>query len=231
MSVFGLICGAGHQPVRRGQPDIRRAAVAGDGPGRAAHRDGGLPAGTNYLQTRFVGMRSFGEAFAMQVVAQGIAMALTPPLFGMIYEWTGSYAPMYWSVFVGSARRRRRLPDARAVSVRQRPRRNRAKPCTAGTKRAVPAPEVQQRFAFARARGLHQPDHDGVIAADEDLAGRAFDLRQRIGDQRHAELLRRSRSACRRVLSCPFTAKRVAMSAWPAPSTLTPKCRQETIAG
>jgi MFS family permease len=63
---------------------------------------GALPAGTNYLQTRFVGMRSFGEAFAMQVVAQGIAMALTPPLFGLLFEWTGSYTPMYWSVLVAA---------------------------------------------------------------------------------------------------------------------------------
>lgn len=63
---------------------------------------GALPAGTNYLQTRFVGMRSFGEAFAMQVVAQGMAMALTPPLFGLLFEWTGSYTPMYWSVLVAA---------------------------------------------------------------------------------------------------------------------------------
>jgi MFS family permease len=57
-----------------------------------------LPPGTNYLQTRFVGMRSFGEAFALQVVAQGIAMAATPPLFGMLFDRTGSYAAMYWIV-------------------------------------------------------------------------------------------------------------------------------------
>jgi MFS family permease len=63
---------------------------------------GALPAGTNYLQTRFVGMRSFGQAFALQVVAQGIAMAITPPLFGKLYEWTGSYTPMYWCVFVAA---------------------------------------------------------------------------------------------------------------------------------
>jgi MFS family permease len=63
---------------------------------------GALPAGTNYLQTRFVGMRSFGQAFALQVVAQGLAMAITPPLFGKMYEWTGSYTPMYWSVFIAA---------------------------------------------------------------------------------------------------------------------------------
>ena len=61
-----------------------------------------LPPGTTYLQTRFVGMRSFGEAFAMQVVAQGIAMAITPPLFGMLSERAGSYAPMYWIVVIGA---------------------------------------------------------------------------------------------------------------------------------
>jgi cyanate permease len=47
-------------------------------------------------------MRSFGQAFALQVVAQGLAMAITPPLFGKLYEWTGSYTPMYWSVFIAA---------------------------------------------------------------------------------------------------------------------------------
>jgi MFS family permease len=61
-----------------------------------------LPPGTAYLQTRFVGIRSFGEAFAMQVVAQGIAMGITPPLFGMLSDRAGSYAPMYWIVIIGA---------------------------------------------------------------------------------------------------------------------------------
>jgi MFS family permease len=58
--------------------------------------------GTNYMQTRFVGMRSFGEAFAMQVVVLSIAMAFFPPLFGMIYDRTGSYEVMYWMVSGGA---------------------------------------------------------------------------------------------------------------------------------
>jgi MFS family permease len=55
-----------------------------------------LMPGTTYVQTRFVGMRSFGEAYAMQVLVQGIAMGIAPPLFGVIYERSGSYQPVYW---------------------------------------------------------------------------------------------------------------------------------------
>jgi hypothetical protein len=58
--------------------------------------------GTTYLHTRFVGMRSFGEAFAMQVVVQGVAMGITPPLFGLIFDRTGSYSPAYWIMFSGA---------------------------------------------------------------------------------------------------------------------------------
>lgn len=69
---------------------IQRIALAGLGPG------------TTYMITRFVGMRSFGEAFAMQVVVQGIFMGITPPLFGMIFDATGSYALVYW-ILAGGA--------------------------------------------------------------------------------------------------------------------------------
>lgn len=69
---------------------IQRIALAGLGPG------------TTYMITRFVGMRSFGEAFAMQVVVQGIFMGITPPLFGMIFDTTGSYALVYW-ILIGGA--------------------------------------------------------------------------------------------------------------------------------
>ena len=69
---------------------IQRAALAGLGPG------------TTYMLTRFIGMRSFGEAFAMQVVVQGIAMGVTPPLFGMMFDASGSYAPVYWVVIGGA---------------------------------------------------------------------------------------------------------------------------------
>jgi MFS family permease len=63
----------------------------------------GLMPGTTYMLTRFVGMRSFGEAYAMQVVVQGIAMGIAPPVFGMIYERAGSYAPVYWIAIGGAA--------------------------------------------------------------------------------------------------------------------------------
>jgi MFS family permease len=61
-----------------------------------------MPPGTNYAITRFVGMRSFGEAFALFVLVQGVAMGVTPPLFGMIYDRTGSYAAVYWIVGAGA---------------------------------------------------------------------------------------------------------------------------------
>ena len=57
--------------------------------------------GATYLQTRFLGLRAFGEANAIQVVFQGFAMAAAPPLFGMIYDRTGSYTLMYWILVAG----------------------------------------------------------------------------------------------------------------------------------
>ncbi|HTY93583.1 MAG TPA: MFS transporter [Steroidobacteraceae bacterium] len=53
-----------------------------------------------YLQTRFFGLRAFAEANAVQIIFQGVAMAITPPLFGMIYDRQGSYALVYW-ILVG----------------------------------------------------------------------------------------------------------------------------------
>jgi len=72
--------------------------------GLGIHRIGfhAMMPGTAYLQTRFVGMRFFGEAFAMQVVVLAVAMGFTPPLFGMIYDRTGSYDVMYWMVAGGA---------------------------------------------------------------------------------------------------------------------------------
>jgi len=60
-----------------------------------------LPIAT-YLQTRFFGLRAFAETNAVQIVFQGMAMAATPPLFGMIYDRHGSYAPVYW-IMIGGA--------------------------------------------------------------------------------------------------------------------------------
>ncbi|HXC60176.1 MAG TPA: MFS transporter [Steroidobacteraceae bacterium] len=59
--------------------------------------------GTTYLQTRFVGMRYFGEAFAMFVVVTGIAYGVTPALFALIFDKTGSYALVYWIMIGGAA--------------------------------------------------------------------------------------------------------------------------------
>jgi MFS family permease len=70
---------------------VLRAAVAGMMPG------------TTYMLTRFVGMRAFGEAFAMVVFVQGIAMGLASPLFGIIFDRTGSYAGVYWIMGTGTA--------------------------------------------------------------------------------------------------------------------------------
>jgi MFS family permease len=74
--------------------------IAGLGMQRAGMA--GLVPATPYLLTRFVGMRSFGEAFAMHVFVGGVAMGLAPPLFGMIFDRTGSYMPVYWIVMGGA---------------------------------------------------------------------------------------------------------------------------------
>lgn len=62
----------------------------------------GIMPGTTYMLTRFVGMRAFGEAFAMAVFVQGIAMGLAAPLFGIIFDRTGSYTAVYW-IMIASA--------------------------------------------------------------------------------------------------------------------------------
>lgn len=59
--------------------------------------------GLTYLLTRYFGLRAFGEANAIQVVFSGLAMAASPPLFGIIFDRTGSYAPMYWILAAGAA--------------------------------------------------------------------------------------------------------------------------------
>lgn len=60
-----------------------------------------MPA-TSYMLTRFVGMRAFGEAYAMVVFVQGIAMGLAAPLFGILYDRTGSYTVVYWIMGIGA---------------------------------------------------------------------------------------------------------------------------------
>ena len=89
--LFALATAAvGGLPLLVGGLAIQRAAMAG------------LMPGSTYMLTRFVGMRSFGEAYAMQVVVQGIAMGIAPPLFGIIYERTGSYSPSYAIIIAGA---------------------------------------------------------------------------------------------------------------------------------
>jgi len=102
LSVFGMAAAlgcllfavatasVGGLPLLVGGLAIQRAAMAG------------LMPGSTYMLTRFVGMRSFGEAYAMQVVVQGIAMGIAPPLFGVIYERTGSYSPSYAIIIAGA---------------------------------------------------------------------------------------------------------------------------------
>jgi MFS family permease len=60
-----------------------------------------MPGGT-YALTRFVGMRSFGEAYSMLIFVLGLASGIAPPLFGVLYDRTGSYAPMYF-ILIGGA--------------------------------------------------------------------------------------------------------------------------------
>lgn len=102
MSIFALLMVVGS--VIFGLASVTVGGLALLVIGLGIHRIGfhAMMPGTTYLQTRFVGMRFFGEAFAIQVLVQAIAMGLTPPLFGMIYDRTGSYATMYWIVAAGS---------------------------------------------------------------------------------------------------------------------------------
>jgi MFS family permease len=102
MAVFGLMSAAGGllfalASSAWGGLGLLVTAMAIQGTAFAAMRPG-----ATYVQTRFVGLRSFGEANAIQIVFQGIAMGITPPLFGMIYERAGSYAPVYWMVVGGA---------------------------------------------------------------------------------------------------------------------------------
>jgi MFS family permease len=102
MSVFAFLAAVGAllfalATASFGGLPLLVAAMAIQGAATAAVR----PIAT-YLQTRFFGLRAFAEANAIQIVFQGIAMAATPPLFGIIYDKAGSYAPVYW-IMVGGA--------------------------------------------------------------------------------------------------------------------------------
>ena len=102
MSVFALLSALGFflfalATASFGGLLLLTTAMAIQGSSGAAMRPG-----ATYLQTRFFGLRAFGEANAIQVVFSGIAMAATPPLFGMIFDRFGSYVPVYW-IMVGGA--------------------------------------------------------------------------------------------------------------------------------
>ena len=102
MSVFAWVSALGVTllgvvSISFGELPLLIAATALQGSASAAMRPG-----ATYLQTRFLGLRAFGEANAIQVVFQGLAMAAAPPLFGMIYDRTGSYALMYWILASGA---------------------------------------------------------------------------------------------------------------------------------
>jgi MFS family permease len=47
-------------------------------------------------------MRSFGAAYALYVLVQGVAMGVAPPLFGALQERFDSYQPMYWTLCVAA---------------------------------------------------------------------------------------------------------------------------------
>lgn len=103
LSVFGLTAALGILLFAAGSAALGGVALVVTG--LATYRLGtaAIIPGTTYMLTRFVGMRAFGEAFAMVVFVQGIAMGLTSPLFGIIFDRTGSYAAVYWIMGAGAA--------------------------------------------------------------------------------------------------------------------------------
>jgi MFS family permease len=102
LSAFGLALAVGSLLFALATASVGGLPVLVAGLAIQAAAIAGLIPGTTYMLTRFVGMRSFGEAYAMQVVIQGIAMGVAPPLFGMIFDSAGSYAPVYWIVTGGA---------------------------------------------------------------------------------------------------------------------------------
>ena len=102
VSVFGLLSALGallfaFASLSVGGLPLLIVSMAIQGAAVAAMR----PSAT-YLQTRFFGLRAFGEANAIQVVCQGVGMAIAPPLFGIIYDRVGTYMPVYWILVAGA---------------------------------------------------------------------------------------------------------------------------------
>jgi len=70
----------------------------------------GLAAGAEfdlvaYMVTRYFGMRHYGVVYALQLVGLSLAGGLAPPIFGRIYDTTGSYEPILLAcavIFVAS---------------------------------------------------------------------------------------------------------------------------------
>jgi MFS family permease len=96
MAVFGLLSAAGVVLFALANRSVGGLPLLIAGMGVQGAAIAAMRPGATYLQTRFLGLRAFAEANAIQVVFQGLAMATAPPLFGIIYDRTGSYAPAYW---------------------------------------------------------------------------------------------------------------------------------------
>jgi len=56
----------------------------------------------SYLAPRIFGQRGVGRAMGLLSGAILLAMLATPPLYGLIYDLTGSYTGMFWA-FAGIA--------------------------------------------------------------------------------------------------------------------------------
>ena len=96
ISVFGLVAASGILLFSLGSSTFGGLALVVTGLVTLRGAMAAFVPATSYMLTRFVGMRAFGEAFAMLVFVQGIAMGLAAPLFGMIFDRTGSYTLVYW---------------------------------------------------------------------------------------------------------------------------------------
>lgn len=102
ISVFGIVAASGILLFSLGSSTFGGLALVVTGLVILRGAMAAFVPATSYMLTRFVGMRAFGEAFAMLVFVQGIAMGLAAPLFGMIFDRTGSYTLVYWIMIAGA---------------------------------------------------------------------------------------------------------------------------------
>jgi predicted MFS family arabinose efflux permease len=101
-SVFGIVAASGILLFSLGSSTFGGLALVVTGLVTLRGAMAAFVPATSYMLTRFVGMRAFGEAFAMFVFVQGIAMGLAAPVFGMIFDRTGSYTMVYWIMIAGA---------------------------------------------------------------------------------------------------------------------------------